>query len=145
MNRRRFPPKEIEKQCDKTTPHYQHGDSKGRDWVTCPGIPFPINRKSYTLTAYVKRPFAIARQGRLIHGSESRAYLSWLPRPHEWGFWSQPELVVKLKCRYPSYIRRPVLLDANQADQLISNGQQITHGLGTTWCPHCFPGDASNG
>lgn len=136
MSQDDFYPGKPEKQCSNTESHHGHYDNKYRFY--CRGVAFPIDRVSYAIPAYVKRPFAMARQGRLVHGVESTARFSWGPHHHEWGFYRQPELVVKLKCIYPSVIIRPLLLDDDQAKDIVSARINIA-GLGVRLCPHCFP------
>lgn len=78
------------------------------------------------MDATVKRPFAAARGGMLVHLVQS-ASCRWYIEPHAWGFAHDPELVVKTACRYPSFLDRPVLMDEEQAAAQIER----------KYCPHC--------
>ena len=94
------------------------------------------------MNALVHVPFARAGTGRLIHrvAEDGFHYTLWMA-PHEVVYdMSVPaesgqavflDLNVKLKCKYPSWIKNPVLLNAEEAEEALAEDPDLAH------CPHC--------
>lgn len=131
--------KENPVSCQKTTSHDAHVWWKDDDSEWCEGIPWEITRTRYPhYPAVVKAPFVVARQGNLIHRVADKGhYFYWRQETHEWGFWrmpgedfDDPELWVNLVCRFPSILKRPILLDQERAEKMIEVCE-------LRWCPHC--------
>lgn len=121
--------------CNEIKSHDAHTwrpDGEHYEW--CNGVPWAINRlSSIYLPAQVKLPFVVARSGKLIHRvGPTDHWVEWWPNRHEWGFNRilQPELTVKLVCKYPSVLRQPLLLTAERAEQIIEVCE-------LDWCRHC--------
>lgn len=111
-----------EKKCDLTESHGSHSwtnpdfDSNNDDedydvpvYWNCEGVPYEINRSSYTIDAKVKSDWGAARQGKFIHRLTREGHCVWHPRMHEDGFYSPPDLWVYTYCKYPTQIRDPRL------------------------------------
>jgi hypothetical protein len=109
----------------------------------CEGVPFPIMRKSsISMKLRVNVPYVVSKNRHvMIHASvpdSDRNRLEWRPNRHDWGFkgiYGYGDLWltawIKIRCKYPSILRDPLLLTQEQADGMIE--------IGTMWCPHCFP------
>lgn len=137
-----------DKHCGSIVPHYYHNwgdDNEHR----CEGSPWPINRHEKRLPVKVKTEYAASRSGKLIHDvdPEGRHVGVWHGPLHEWGFRSQGEggwhyqtdadLFVKLKCRFPSVLRNPILIKGDSLPNYMQI-EDILHGLREMqMCPHC--------
>lgn len=149
-------PEQVDKQCDETKGHVRHpwgktswGES-GWDYYwkyECQGIPFKINRRNRVTVAKVKKPFAAARTGKLIHSinPDGRHTVTWRILLHEYGWASDQhdyldadgDLNVDLRCKFPSRIERPILLGVDQVQLYIEAQAAIGRG-GVRRCPHCI-------
>lgn len=118
--------------------HYWTDDEDNTEY-SCEGWHL-INRGTVDVHGYrstavftetvVKRPYAAARGGMLVHLINS-AEVRWFAPAHEWGYHGDPDLVVRNVCRFPRFIERPLLLNQEQADYITGVG-------GRKYCPHCF-------
>lgn len=123
----------IEQQCENTESHYAHSwmNEEFDSWIRCEGVPYLINRESFAVNLLIKCRYAVAKSGKLVHVVDLETGLhnaQWFPNRHEWGWWRQPLLKVKLLCQYPSWLSDPFLL----------NEMPTTHNLRMIkMCPHC--------
>ena len=137
-----------DKQCDNKNPHYMH--SWGEHYENaCEGIPWPINRGEVRLPVKVHVPYAASRTGKLIHDldqtGEHKHWGIWHGPPHAWGFRSQEfshyksdaDLHVKLACKYPSYLRNPILIKAEELDKYMEIEDVLSGLRHMSMCPHC--------
>jgi hypothetical protein len=87
------------------------------------------------MPVFIKRDFVVARGGTMIHlvGDQECHNIQWHPNAHEWGFSEfGPDLHVKLACRYPSYLKNPLLITQAQGEELkFDNGEVVP------FCKHC--------
>lgn len=125
-------------QCDNPESHEDHiwDEPKGdRHW--CKGVPFPINREPFWARAVSRRPFVLARGGKMIHYAslEQGSGVYWSPPRHEYGMAKPHELAIKTLCRYPSILKRPILLSADDASLIVFTGPLIEKQI--TLCPYC--------
>lgn len=123
--------------CGNTESHSWHSHKVNDEYFQCKGIPFAINRSYYSLPATVKTPYARARTGKLWHHvapGKNNGDILWYPNHHDYGFMYDigPVLTVKLICKYPSYIRQPILMK-NRPDTPLENQNLII----VEECPHC--------
>lgn len=112
----------TELQCANTEPHYTHwwrpsGEALHTpnpiaESVRCDGLPWKLTRERFQTKATVKRQFVAARTGKLVHRASGEAYVRWYPPPHEYGPAAFRELSVKLICKFPSWVHKPVLTDS---------------------------------
>lgn len=126
--------------CDYPESHDGHGwkdPGSGVNNHWCPGVPFAINREHFFTRAVVNRPFFCARGGKLIHIASHEdlgTSILWRPwRRHEYGEAEAIELAVKSLCRYPSIIRKPVLLTREEAMTL-----DAVAIVEVEFCRHCL-------
>lgn len=127
FRRRRRSVKRTNDLCEETSSHYAHW-SGGEFNNFCPGIPWPINRERTSLPAKVKRKYAIAKSGTLIHlVAKEGSMCSWYPADAHGYWYRHTELYVKLVCRYPSSLRDPVLVD-----------ELPEHHWNLKLCPYCI-------
>jgi hypothetical protein len=131
-------------QVDQKIEHSSHSYDTEEYNGWCIGFHW-INRTEPVYTqAKIKVPFVVARGGKMIHlvGDPERHYFDWSPRAHKWGFayteygaanWPV-DLHVKLACKYPSFLTKPILLTVDQADLM-----KEKDGLGfMPYCQHCM-------
>lgn len=119
--------------CSIKESHDAHTYKLDDEFTRCLGIPWEINRSYFELEATVKVPFARARGGRYIHMLTGRAWCEWHPPWHEYGWGKVPPiLIVEVVCKYPSFIKRPILLTENKARVLLEG---LSDSLSI--CPHC--------
>jgi hypothetical protein len=117
--------KKTNEHCDETQPHHGHWTDRNN---FCPGIPWAINRAVFALPAKVKRKYAIAKSGTLIHlVARERHAVQWFPRDSHGEGFGRAELCVRLVCRYPSMLRNPVLTD-----------ELPEHHWNLKLCPYCI-------
>ena len=125
--------KEVrEENCAQTSPHRLH-------WATptmrCPGIPWPITRGNVNTPASVKKPYARAKTGKLWHyvnPGRGESYVHYFGAPmHEFGVHKYADLYVKTMCKYPSYLKNPILMDNRPSLELLQQ-------LEIEECPHCI-------
>jgi len=118
--------------CDKLEPHYPHNWGNDEGIYKCSGIEWAINRNSFTKPAIVRRPFAVARTGAYIHKVDLHGshHFRWYPEPHDWGWVMEPVLHVKLACKYPHWIEKPLLFSVEK---------DVPEPIRTdrSNCPHC--------
>jgi hypothetical protein len=95
--------------CNDPRPHYDHYDySRGRK-ESCEGVPWEITRLTFDRKIKVKAPFASARTGKVIHRTAGYGSVEWYPPRHKMGPAKFEGFVVKVLCKYPSYIANPLL------------------------------------
>lgn len=75
--------------------------------------------------------------GEILHNAE------WSVPPHEYGWydvWRGPHFNVKLGCKYPSWLRDPLLVTEEQVEEYNRDPIKIK-GKPVIWkyCPRCFP------
>jgi hypothetical protein len=101
------------------------------------------------LPVRVKVEYAASRSGKLIHDVDPEGHHVgvWHGPLHDWGFRSQGEggwiyktdadLFVKLRCRFPSVLRNPILIKEDSLPKFMQI-EDILHGLREMkMCPHC--------
>lgn len=126
----RRPKKRVRVPCTRTDFH----EHKFEDWETyeyCPGK-YEYNREVYELPAKV-HPEYIFVKGKsptvfTVH-LVTESVVQWSPHRHEGGFY-KVELIVRTACKYPYYLRNPILLSAQDV--------QNCNGL-LYRCRYCFP------
>jgi hypothetical protein len=134
--------------CGSAVPHYYHSwgdDNEHR----CEGSPWPINRYEKRLPVKVKTPYAASRTGKLIHDIDPAGQHQgiWQGPSHAWGFRTQErgynfytadaDLVVKLRCKFPSWLRNPILIKEDQLEQFMQIEDVIQGMREMSMCPHC--------
>jgi hypothetical protein len=149
--------KTQEKQCPETEGHREHPWDKRTkpdrpEWdyywtYRCKGVPFKITRKQFTGEANVKYPLAAAPTGSLIHSvnPDGPHWTSWQGPLHAWGWksdempWTKADadLNVKLRCKFPSWLRNPILLRPEQVVSYLAAQASIGR-TGFKRCPHCI-------
>lgn len=122
--------------CTDTQPHEYHWNHAAQR--SCQGVPFAINRDELRLKVKVKRPFAIARQGRVVHSTNGYAWISAVPPRHKWGMAEFRDLNVKTTCINPSWLRNPFLLTKADVGRYVN--QVGIDGFDIKMCPRCMPG-----
>lgn len=133
IERHRKKRKNYYQDCDNFESHYGHSwQGEENDTYWCSGVPFLINRETFSTCATVKFPLAKARHGKLVHHITGEAWIYWLPPSHTYGPARAIELQVKSLCKYPSVIVRPQLLSAEKATSLIS-----LNPADLALCPYC--------
>lgn len=125
--------KEVWK-CEETKPHEYHWNRDAQQ--ACQGVPFAINRVDFRIKVNVKRPFAIARQGRVVHGTNGYAYISAIPPRHQWGMSRLQDLNVKTVCINPSWLKNPFLLTESEVGRYVN--QVGINGFDIKMCPRCM-------
>lgn len=142
-------PKNDKQSCQNTDSHDKHWWGEWGEHE-CQGMPWAINRFTVYLPVKVKVKYAMSRTGKLIHTVDP-AYehtMAWNPPRHSWGFRTQvksyystdAELTVKTLCRFPSYLRRPVLIKEELLEQILSHPINLVEFPGIRemqMCPHC--------
>jgi hypothetical protein len=134
-------------ECPQVAAQIEHGYhtyETVHETGSCEGFHF-INREyEVDMKVVIKRPFVKARGGRMIHlvGDMNRCAIRWFANQHSWGFcldWKEEfprlDLLVKTACKYPSYLRNPLLMDEAIAEFFlfpVAGEDQLTE-----WCPHC--------
>jgi hypothetical protein len=125
--------------CADPRPHYQHSgwsaDSR-RKWMTCPGIPWEINRNGFVTNAVVKAGFATAHNSPIYHRTTGKGWQGWDPPAHAMGSARRRELIVDVVCLYPSILRNPLLYKEEPTTLLSSIKKRPGY---RTRCPNgCF-------
>lgn len=125
--------------CQITEPHGPHPSTD--EMYSCGGV-FLINRSAFRLPLKIKRPMVTARSTGLIHMvmPEGGHNSVWYPPLHEygWGMYGieTPDYHVKLGCKFPSWLKNPILLTSEEAAQLTD---LPTHAGQRLYCSRCFP------
>jgi hypothetical protein len=135
--------------CERTDLHPPHAyEAKGYDQWRCDGL--HNDREDHLfIDARIKTPYVKAPGGKMIHLLGAGSYFHWHPYRYGNGFgglsreigmseadkslWGRypPDLVVKLLCKHPSWLRKPMLL-WELPDNLITND-----GTPIKLCIHC--------
>jgi hypothetical protein len=108
--------------------------------MICDGV--SNGRKPFNVDAEIRVPYAVARGGKMVHIVARTARFAYFPNPYGWGYSFDgyaelgmregPDLYVELVCRYPGWIKLPILLTTGQAGQVVDKSfQQIP------LCKHC--------
>jgi len=122
--------------CENTEPHGPHRDE---NYVySCPGL-YLVNRQSFRLPLKVKREHVTAKGGSLIHrvAPDGNHNSVWNVPPHDYGwydFWS-PDYNIKLACKFPSWLKNPMLLTEEEAIQFTELPE---HAGQRVFCVRCF-------
>lgn len=132
--------------CDDPKPHPSHRyEADGFDDWMCPGVRND-RVEVVIMKAKIKVPYAKAKGGKMIHLVDpyGDSYFMYSPNRHGDGYGSgfasktfpfpwgiYPSFHVELMCRYPSWLKDPLLLAEIPEGMLTSEGKPI--GL----CPHC--------
>jgi hypothetical protein len=141
------------KQCDVQKSHGYH--IWGEDLEhQCDGVPWPINRGSVQLPAKIKVRYAASRTGTLIHDVDPLGThrTVWQGPRHSYGYRtdefsyydSDADLIVKLLCRFPSYLQKPILIREADVDQYMTMINVIQGEKAMKMCPHCADVRAGN-
>jgi hypothetical protein len=105
--------KRIQKsECNFNGPHL-HNQEDFKYIHYCPGS-YAINREpKYTLPAIIHSEYIFVKaktsSSILIHRGLG-AEVMWFPRRHEFGWERKPELIIHTNCKYPYYLRNPILM-----------------------------------
>ena len=138
-----------DKQCDNPKGHNWHvwGDDEYQYKYQCEGVPWEITRKAFRGVAKIKVAYAASRTGKLIHDVDPDGphRTIWHGPMHAWGWRSDEQdwydtdtdLIVKVICRFPSFIQKPILIKADELDQYMRI-EDVRMGLREMeMCPHC--------
>jgi hypothetical protein len=135
-----------DKQCPTQVSHEWHtwgefGENR------CKGVPYSINRLTVYTSPRVKVKYATTRTGKLIHDVDPNGghQLAWHSPRHQWGFRSterpyyttDADLSVKVRCRFPSYIRTPILIPEEMLEQYKTIEDPLMGLRELIMCPHC--------
>ena len=127
--------------CGSAEEHDYHSWEDEKKRYNCNGW-HKINRGTVDSSGYrdlqvlmeakTTKTLATARGGALIH---KILYVStvWTANPHKWGF-NTVTLSVKTKCKYPSILVNPWLLDADFESAVLADRKP---------CPHCAKEEAN--
>lgn len=123
--------------CNDSRPHYPHGETRGRKYYKCEGVPFPINRGDFCTRTVVKARYAAARNSSIYHKTSGKGKVYWRPPFHTMGPAKFEELIVDLICKYPSVLVDPMLFIEEPTDLLSTIKKKP--GL-RTLCRYCAEG-----
>lgn len=129
--------------CDDPRPHRQHSEivNAGRKskLLTCPGVPWEINRSIFWTDVKVKAEFCAATSSNIYHRATGEGWREWHPPMHEMGPAVAVDLVVDLVCLYPSKLHNPLLFAKEPTTMLSSIVKKPGY---RTRCPNgCFNED----
>lgn len=140
--RRREPTWEERNQpCGNTDLHRPHSyEGAISKYMNCDGV--NNGRRPFNMDAEIRVPYAVARGGKMVHIVARTARFAYFPDAYGWGYsfdgyakmgmTEGPDLYVELVCRYPGWIKKPVLLTAEQAMQVVDKTSQHV-----PLCKHC--------
>lgn len=108
--------------CADVSPHSPHQVSNNKQ---CRGVSkYPVS-----MSAQVHARFCKASTGKLMHLVGDEAFVTWHYRPYT-NELARVDLRVKVKCKYPSWIDRPVLFKEEP-----TIGEMLL--MEVEFCPHC--------
>jgi hypothetical protein len=120
--------------CLDPRPHWQHSEQRGRGYVHCKGVPWPINRSGFGTPARIRPRYAAAHMSPIYHLTSGLGSVGWRPPAHRMGPAEVVGLWVYLVCKYPSKLVDPLLF-VEEPTHLVSTVKQ--HPGQRTLCRHC--------